>query len=81
MQLSVTTSWAQNEPFPPLHDDGEPQLNDGQYCSKASFNVDIYTQKWNNKLIKIEMESSCNKIDKIKQLHINATLIQPKYKC
>jgi hypothetical protein len=34
-------SWPQNDPFPPLHDDGEPQLRLGQYFSRPSINVEI----------------------------------------
>jgi hypothetical protein len=38
----MRTSCAQNDPFPPWQFDDEPQLNDGQYFSRASSNVEIY---------------------------------------
>ena len=52
----MTTSCSQNEPFPPWHVDGEPQLNDGQYFSKASFNVDTYTKDETIRFRKVEVE-------------------------
>lgn len=37
-----TTSWPQNDPFPPWQFDGEPQLKDGQYFCRPSSRVEIY---------------------------------------
>ena len=59
----MTTSWAQNEPFPPWQFDDLLQLNVGQYSSKASVKVAIYIKEGTTKLRKSENEESVKLIE------------------